>query len=76
MSGVRKRLEREFDERITLAWQAAALSGAAQAGKLKPLAHYLSKQTANKQSPAEMVAVLRQFQKRGSDMKIERVRLN
>lgn len=75
MEGVRKRLEREAEADVRLAWQVAAMSAAAQAGKLKPLRHYLAKQP-GQQTPAQMLAALREFQARGARMKIERVRLN
>jgi hypothetical protein len=69
MTGVRKRLERELDNQVALAWQSGMFSAAAQNGKLKPLKHYLRKSGA-KQTPEEMLAVLRMFQDRGATMKI------
>ena len=69
MTGVRKRLEREVENQIALAWQTGAFAATAQAGKLKPLRHYLRK-PGQKQSPDEMMAVLREFQARGASMKI------
>jgi hypothetical protein len=69
MAGVRKRLEREADDQIALAWQTGVFAATAQAGKLKPLKHYLRK-PGRKQSGEEMVAIMRQFQARGAAMKI------
>lgn len=58
MTGVRKRLESEADARITQAWESAAFNAAAQAGKLKPLRHYLRK-AGPKQSAKDMLAAFR-----------------
>lgn len=69
MKAVRKRLEREDDDRLVMAWQTAALCGAAQAGKLKPLKHYLRK-PGPKQKQSDMLAILKEFQARGAGMKI------
>lgn len=69
MKGVRKRLEREAEDAITTAYNTAALAATAQAGKLKPLRHYLRK-PGQKQSPDEMMAILRMFEARGAGMKI------
>ena len=69
MQGVRKRLERQADDQIALAWQTGVFAATAQAGKLKPLRHYLRK-PAQKQSSSEMLSILREFQARGAGMKI------
>jgi hypothetical protein len=60
--------QRKFDREVTLAWHIAAMSGAAQAGKLKKLSHYLPKKPSRPQAPSEMLAVLREFQSRGAGM--------
>ncbi len=73
MKGVRKRLERENDDRLALAWQTAAFGGAAQAGKLKPLKHYMRK--SGPQSPKEMVEMLKTMGAR-SNMTVRRVKLD
>lgn len=70
MQGVRKRLVAENEAETRVAWTTAAFSGAAQAGKLKPLRNYLRK--ARRQTPQEMLAVLKSFQAGGAKMKIER----
>lgn len=69
MNGVRKRLEREADNRVALAWQTGVFAATAQAGKLKPLKHYLRK-SGQKQSADEMIAIMRDFKARGANMKI------
>ena len=74
MAGVRKRVEREGEGRIIGAWLTAAYSGAAQAGKLKPLKHYLKK-PARRQTPQEMLAVFRSFHAAGAAMTIRQVSL-
>jgi hypothetical protein len=58
MQGVRKRLEGEHDERLEHAWQTGAFSGAASAGKLKPLKHY-QRRAPRKMSNTEMLANMR-----------------
>lgn len=56
MRGTRRRLKAEAEDRIALAWQTGAFSGAAQSkGGLKPLNHYL-KRPPRKMSSAEMLA--------------------
>jgi hypothetical protein len=55
MQGVRARLESEADARLSLAWSTGAFSGAASAGKLKPLRHYIKKPP-RKMSAKEMLA--------------------
>ena len=72
MEGVRKRAEREANERVQQAWQIAALSATAMDGKLKPMKHYLARQSANTQSPAEMLALIRSLGAR-SNMTIKRL---
>jgi len=70
MDGVRRRLEREQEAQVSHAWTTAALT---RVKDLKPLKHYLRRQV--KQSPSEMLAVMREFQARGANMtftKIER----
>lgn len=69
MKAVRKRMERDADDRVAMAWQTGVFAATAQAGKLKPLKHYLRKPS-EKQSPSDMLAVMRSFQARGSSMKI------
>lgn len=69
MQGVRKRMERDFETSLSLAWHNAAFTGATQSkGGLKPLRHYLRKP----QSPGEMVAMLKTMGAK-SDMKVRRV---
>lgn len=73
MQGVRKRLEREAELYISTAWHIGVFAAAAQAGKIKPLRHYLRKPGVA-QKPNEMIAALREFQARGAKMKITRIR--
>lgn len=74
MEGVRKRLQAEFDARIRQAWETGLFTGAAQAGKLKPLKTYLPSPN-RAQSGSEMLAAMRAFEAKGAKMtfrKIER----
>ena len=74
MRAVRKRLEAESETRLAQAWTIAALSGAAQNGKLKPLKHYLRKQT-KAQTPKEMLAAMQAYQAGGAKMTIRKIEL-
>lgn len=59
MRGVRKRMKREAEDRIALAWQTGAFTGASQSkAGLKPLNHYL-KRPAPKMAAAEMIATMK-----------------
>lgn len=73
MAGARKRLEREAENQIALAWQTGVFAATAQAGKIKPLAHYLRK-PGQRQSPEEMMAVMRSFQEGGAAMRITEIK--
>jgi hypothetical protein len=55
MRGVRKRLFSQAENDLSLAWHVGAFSGAAGAGKLKPLRHYIKKPP-RKMNPKEMLA--------------------
>lgn len=72
MKGVRRRMERESDAQVALAWQTGAFAAAAQAGKLKPLWHYIRKPMPV-QKPSEMLSILREFQARGAGMTIKKI---
>lgn len=70
MEGVRKRLQSEQNAQTALAYQAGMFGALAQAGKLKPLKHYL---TDHKQPSAkDMVAMLKSMGAK-SDMKVRRI---
>ncbi len=73
MQGVRKRLESEARLRVRTAWETAVFVGAAWAGKLKPLSHYIAT-PARRQTGSEMLAILREFQAKGAKMKIKRIK--
>lgn len=73
MQGVRKRGERATDDAIRQAWDTANMSVSAQAGKLKPLRHYLSKSNLKPQTPSDMLAMIKAIGV-GTDMKITRIR--
>lgn len=79
MAGAAARTTREVEDRLTSAWTTAALSGAASAGKLKPLKHYLGqlRRSANggRQTPQEILAALRAFQAGGANMTIRKIEL-
>ncbi len=76
MEGVRKRMKREDDAGFARSYEIAILSATAQAGKLKTLAHYQRKRDAGtrRQSPQEMLAVLKSLKANGAKMKISRVK--
>ncbi|MFA9205025.1 MAG: hypothetical protein ACEQSH_01075 [Bacteroidia bacterium] len=67
---LRKRDNRADIER---AWTQAALNGAAFAGKLKPLDHYLPDQDKSRGGAALLGALLA-MKKKGVPMQIERIR--
>ncbi len=72
MDGAALAAKRRHDEAISLAWHTAALSAAAQNGKLKRLPHYLGAgQPRKAQTPSEMLALLKGFERHG--MKITRL---
>ena len=56
------------------AWQAGVFTALGQAGKLKPLKHYL-KTPSQKQAPRDMLAALKAHKANGAPMKITRFRL-
>lgn len=73
MQGVRKRGERAAEDAVRQAWDVAAMTSAAQVGKLKPLRHYLSKAVRKPQGPGEMLAMIKAIGA-GTDMKITRIK--
>lgn len=75
MQGVRKRLENESQDRTRQAWEVGAFSAAAQAGKLKPLKHYLAPK-AKAQAPRDMLAALLAHQNNGAPMTIRKIERN
>lgn len=58
LAGVRSRLQREREDRLVLSWETAALSVAAQAGKLDPLDQYLAKIRPRKPRTAQEIALM------------------
>lgn len=74
MEGIARAAKRKHDSDIFLAWHVAAFSGAAQAGKLKPLGKYLVPVSRPKpQTPSEMLEILREFKEMGAPMTITQV---
>lgn len=74
MDGIALAAKRKHDNEIFLAWHIAAFGGMAQAGKLKQLGKYLTPTSKPKpQTPGEMLEILRDFQRLGAPMKIERI---
>ena len=72
MEGAALAAKRHQDGEIALAWHTAAFGAAAQNGKLKKLSHYIKSTGPRKQqTPEQMLAVLRGFEKHG--MTIRRV---
>lgn len=69
MRGVANRMRAEGEARTALAWQCAALSGLAQAGKLKPLDQYLAP-SPGKASPGTIARRLKDYIARGAPMTI------
>lgn len=72
MEGIGLAARREFDKNVSLAWHTAAFGGAAQAGKLKPLEKYLTRQKPV-QSPDDMLKTLEVLQEMGAPMTIRQV---
>lgn len=70
MQGVRKRLKSEAENQTRQAWESGSFGALASAGKLKDLKHYL--RGTGRQTPQEMLAVMRSFQSKGAKMKISR----
>lgn len=69
---MRRRLQREREGRLTLAWETAALCAAAQSNKLDPLDRYLERvRPRAKRSPAEILQVFRDLAAQGADIAIE-----
>lgn len=73
MQAVRKRLKAELDGRTRQAWESGSFAGLASVGKLKDLKHYLGT-SGRRQTPQEMLAVMRSFQAKGAKMKITRIK--
>ena len=64
--------KRQGENEIAVAWYTAAFTGAASAGKLKALDHYVKKPK-RAQTPEEMLAVFREFAARGTPMNIRQI---
>lgn len=74
IGAVRRRLQREREERLELAHDTAALTGAAMAGKLGRLETYLAKvRPRPKRGIADMIATLRDAAARGMPLRIAKV---
>ena len=73
MEGAARAAKNKLESETALAWQTAAPSAAAQAGKLKKLEHYLPKKQRRGQTTDEMLAVFKEFAARGSPMNIRQV---
>lgn len=74
---LRARLEnakREARAEIVRSWNLAALVGAAFAGKLKPLNHYLASTEDKSRGGAALLGALMAMKKKGVPMTIERIR--
>jgi hypothetical protein len=76
MRGAIRARRMQGDADLALAYSVAALSAAAQAGKLKSLSHYQRRGDRGNlaQTPQEMLSVFRQFKARGAPINIQRVR--
>ena len=72
MEGAARAAKRKHEGETALAWQTAAFSAAAQAGKLKDLGHYIS-MPKRKQTPDEMLAVFKTIAERGAPMDIRQI---
>lgn len=73
MDGAALAAKRKHENDLSLAWHTAAFGGAAQAGKLKKLDHYLPKRSRRQQAPTEMLAIMREFAARGAKMTFKQV---
>lgn len=69
MKGRARAAEREIDMALFEAWHTAALT---REKRLKPLAKYRVAKKAKAESPAEMLATLREIKARGAKMTIKR----
>lgn len=75
MEGVRKRMKREADAQVALAYHTARFSVAAQTKPgLKPLAHYLRDASKPAQMPREMLAVIQSLGAK-SNMQIRQIKV-
>jgi hypothetical protein len=72
MEGAARAAKRKSDREVEVAYYTGAFTGAASAGKLKALDHYIKKPK-RAQTPAEMLAVFREFAARGTPMNIRQV---
>jgi hypothetical protein len=73
MEGAARAAKQRHESETVLAWQTAAFSAAAQAGKLKKLEHYLPKQPRKAQTTSEMLAVLKGMASSGAPMNIRQI---
>lgn len=74
MKGAARAAERRRDENTVMAYQAATFRGASTAGKLKGIKHYLiHKPERRAQTPAEMFAILQQYQAGGAPISIREI---
>lgn len=68
---MRRRLQREREDRLILAWESAALGGAASAGKLPPLDECLARVRPRvKLTAKQMLQVFRDLQGAGAPITI------
>lgn len=72
LRGKAKVREQEAERDLSLAWHTGAFVGAAYAGKLKRLSEYQGKKPP-KQSPRDMLAVLKGLRENGAPMNIRQI---
>ena len=73
MEGAARAAQSRADEATALAWHIAKFNAASQAGQLKSLKHYLSKQPARRaQSPADMLEALKTLKASGAPINIRK----
>jgi hypothetical protein len=71
LRGVRKRLQREREDRLTLAYECATLGAVAQNGKLGRLDEYLARVRPRKKlNPQQLLQVFRDLAGAGAPMTI------
>lgn len=73
LRGVRSRAQREREDRLTLAFETAVLTGTAQAGKLEKLETYVRRvRPRPKMTPGQMLAVFQDLAAQGAPITITR----
>lgn len=70
MEGRARAANRRLEEHLYGAWHSEAFQ---REKRLKPLSKYLTPATSQRQTPEDMLAMLREFQSRGAAMDIKKM---